>query len=88
MSDKAEANRRALQQYAGRQPFHKFIIGFESGDRYEVRHPENLAFDPESGGNADVSILLQRVSVLTSLDAITGVARVVEDVRFDRPEAA
>ncbi|MEM1013576.1 MAG: hypothetical protein AAGI46_15315 [Planctomycetota bacterium] len=86
MSDRANSNRIALLEAMRQQPFNPFLVGLENGDRFQVRHPENLAFDPDEDGNNRVSILLKKTSVLTSLDAITGIA--ITDTAATLPDSS
>ena len=79
MSERAELNRRYLLDKIEAVPFQKFTVGLESGDRYEVRHPASISFEPEAGGGSYVFLAVQKWYVQTSLDAITGIAFIDEE---------
>lgn len=64
-----------------RRPFQSFFIRLESGDRLDINHPENISFDPEEGGDADLLLVVRTrdVRAFTTLEAVTGIALKVKE---------
>ena len=76
MPDRVETNRRIIREFYRQRPFQPFFIRLESGDRLDINHPENISFDPEEGGDADLLLVVRTrdVRVFTTLDAVAGIA--------------
>ena len=74
MSERAEANREYLRKAVGERPFKPFWIRLESGDRLDVKHPENVGFDPENNGSVTLNVVTRNQIGWTTLDAVTGIS--------------
>jgi hypothetical protein len=58
-------------------PFRPFVLNLENGDRVNIEHPENIAFDPGNGaqpGLADFYVISGALRVFGSFEAVSSVA--------------
>lgn len=73
---RVEAIRSGIHRLIRAQPFQKFMLTLESGDRVLIEHPENIAFDPEGKepGADEFYVITGRIRLFSTFGAITSVA--------------
>lgn len=58
-------------------PYVPFVLHMESGDRILVKHPENIALDPDSNGPSklpDFCVFTRRFRYYGTFEAVTGIS--------------
>ena len=67
---RAEVFRLELTKVLRQQPFEKFLIAFDSGDKVIIEHPENVAFDPTPGSSYHLYVVGINARCHSSLDLL------------------
>ena len=70
---RAEETRQALQQLIHRQPFDRFVISLENGDRLTIEHPENVAFDPTKNGGTRLCVVTANLFCYATLESVSSI---------------
>jgi hypothetical protein len=70
---RATVIREELLRMVRANPFFPFIIQMENGDRIQVNHPENVAFDPQPGGGVYFYAIGDKLRTFGSFDAVTNI---------------
>ena len=68
---RAEVFRLELTKVLRHQPFEKFLIAFDSGDKVIIEHPENVAFDPTPGSSYHLYVVGGNARRHSSLDGVS-----------------
>lgn len=55
-------------------PFRRFLLNLESGERVLIEHPENIAFDPETGGTEEFYVISGRLRLFSTFGAVSAIA--------------
>lgn len=74
----SDSVREELKQRVRARPFQRFVVTLDSGDKFVVEHPENMAFDPEPGGKPYVYIVSRGIVGFATLEKITHIAFIDE----------
>jgi len=71
-----EAIRSEIHRLIRAQPFRKFVLILESGDRALIEHPENIAFDPEAKGEVadEFYVITGRIRLFSTFSAVSSIA--------------
>jgi hypothetical protein len=75
ITTRAHATREELVQHVRARPFMPFALSLENGERVIVRHPENIAFDPDEGGSVYFYVIADKLRTFGTLDAISTISR-------------
>jgi hypothetical protein len=70
---RAEEVRLTLKHLIHQQPFEKFLINLENGDRYLIEHPENVAFDPNENGRMRFSVVTRDLFCYATFESVSSI---------------
>jgi hypothetical protein len=88
MPSRVEVNRAEVLRLMRRQPFRPFYIRLESGDRLDIEHPENIAFDPgDAEGDGEFHVISRSHRIVSTFAAVTAVAAKDEGESRDGPDS-
>jgi hypothetical protein len=73
---RADAIRAEIKRLIRATPFRKFILILESGDRVQIEHPENIAFDPEpkDPDKDEFYVITGRIRLFSTFGAVSSIA--------------
>jgi hypothetical protein len=54
-------------------PFRRFALSMENGERALIEHPENIAFDPNTGGSDEFYVISGKLRLFSTFGAVSGV---------------
>jgi hypothetical protein len=77
---RADPIRSEVQRLLRAVPFRRFALSMENGDRVVIEHPENIAFDPNTGAGAqpseDFYVISNNLRLFSTFNAVTSVGLV------------
>ena len=73
---RVDAIRAEIQRLIRAQPFRRFVLMHESGDRVLIDHPENIAFDSEAKGEGsdEFYVITGRIRLFSTFSAVSSIA--------------
>jgi hypothetical protein len=79
---KTEIARTEIQRLLRDIPFRRFVLNMANGDRVQIDHPENIAFQPAVNGlhgSEEFIVLLKRFRLYSRFDAVSSVIPLDEE---------
>jgi len=79
---KTEIARAEIQRLLREFPFRRFVLHMENGDRVQIDHPENIAFQPAVNGlhgSDEFIVLMNRFRLYSRFDAISTIIPLDEE---------
>ena len=70
---RTDSIRAEIQRLIRAMPFRRFVVSLENGERALIEHPENIAFDPQTGGSDDFYVISGKLRLFSTFGAVSGV---------------
>jgi hypothetical protein len=70
---RVDSIRSEVQRLIRAVPFRRFTLSLENGEEALIEHPENIAFDPETGGSEDFYVISGRLRLFSTFGAVSGI---------------
>ena len=70
---RTDAIRSEVQRLIRTEPFRRFVLSLENGERALIEHPENIAFEPQAGGSDEFYVISGNLRLFSTFSAVSGV---------------